>query len=56
MKLLKIFLFFIILTSLLYSFYIINGKNYQMHRIFLMNVVNHPEFIPDSKIAKITAF
>jgi hypothetical protein len=56
MKIIKKILFFIILLALLYAFYIINNKNYKMHKIFQMNVVNHPEFISNSKVAKISSF
>jgi hypothetical protein len=49
-------LFFILIWIILSVFYVINDKNYKMHRFFLIEKVNHPEFIPSTNLAKFSSF
>ncbi len=56
MKIFKNIFIIIIFLLVLYWFYNINEKNYKIHRFLLLNKVNHPEYIPDSQVAKINSF
>ncbi len=53
---LKKILLFIAIILIFSIFFVINKKNYDVHKFLLINKANHPEFIPNSKLAKLTSF
>lgn len=55
-KALKKIFFFVLLWIVLFSFYKINEENYIKQKQIKENIVNHPEFLPKSDVAKITSF